>query len=87
MKKILLALSLMICCSGMAQEKPDTMWVQFDDRFVENEIIDLTHIDSLEFQTSTYKLYKYYRKPHLLDYTHKWKGNKQTPRYRQCLAT
>ena len=60
MKKILLALSLMICCSGMAQEKPDTMWVQFDDRFVENEIIDLTHIDSLEFQTSTYKLYKYY---------------------------
>ncbi len=44
----------------MAQEKPDTMWVQFDDRFVENEIIDLTHIDSLEFQTSTYKLYKYY---------------------------
>lgn len=60
MKKILLAVSLTICYSTIAQEKPDTMWVQFDDRFVENEIIDLTHIDSLEFQTSTYKLYKYY---------------------------
>jgi hypothetical protein len=36
------------------------MWVQFDDRFVENEIIDLTNIDSLEFQNTNYKLYKYY---------------------------
>ena len=42
MKKILLTLSLMTYCCAIAQVKPDTMWVQFDDRFVENEIIDLT---------------------------------------------
>ncbi len=49
-----------VCCCAIAQEKPDTMWVQFDDRFVQNEIIDLTNIDSLEFFNSSYKLYKYY---------------------------
>ena len=60
MKKILFALSMAVCCCAIAQEKPDTMWVQFDDRFVQNEIIDLTNIDSLEFLNSSYKLYKYY---------------------------
>ena len=50
----------MTYCCAIAQVKPDTMWVQFDDRFVENEIIDLTNIDSLEFQNTNYKLYKYY---------------------------
>ena len=51
---------MVLCHNAIAQEKPDTMWVQFDDRFVENEIIDLTNIDSLEFQNTNYKLYKYY---------------------------
>ena len=60
MRNILLALSIALCYNAFAQEKPDTMWVQFDDRFVENEIIDLTNIDSLEFLSSTYKLYKYH---------------------------
>lgn len=60
MRNILLALSIALCYNTFAQEKPDTMWVQFDDRFVENEIIDLTNIDSLEFLSSTYKLYKYH---------------------------
>ena len=60
MRNILLSLSLMTYCCAIAQVKPDTMWVQFDDRFVENEIIDLTNIDSLEFQNTNYKLYKYY---------------------------
>ena len=43
----------------IAQEKPDTMWVQFNDRFVENEIIDLNQIDSIEFLNHNYKTYKY----------------------------
>lgn len=60
MKNILVVFIMAICGNAIAQEKPDTMWVQFYDRFVENEIIDLTNIDSLEFFSSTYKLYKYY---------------------------
>ena len=51
---------MVLCHNAIAQENPDTMWVQFDDRFVENEIIDLTNIDSLEFQSTNYKLYKYH---------------------------
>ena len=43
----------------VAQEKPDTMWVQFDDRFVENEVIDLNQIDSIEFLNYNYKTYKH----------------------------
>ena len=59
MRNILLAISIVMCCCLVAQEKPDTMWVQFDDRFVENEIIDLTQIDSIEFLLRNYKMYKY----------------------------
>jgi hypothetical protein len=60
MKNLLLAISVAACCStAIAQEKPDTMWVQFNDRFIENEIIDLTHVDSIKFQLGNYKLYKY----------------------------
>lgn len=59
MKNLLLTLTIAACCStAIAQEKPDTMWVQFDDRFVENEIIDLSNIDSLEFLSGSYKTYK-----------------------------
>ena len=60
MRNILLAISVVLCCSSIvAQEKPDTMWVQFNDRFVENEIIDLTQIDSIAFLLRNYKMYKY----------------------------
>ena len=48
-----------ICCSMIAQEKLDTMWVQFDDRFMENEIIDLNQVDSIEFLNHNYKTYKH----------------------------
>ena len=49
-----------MCSSiAIAQEKPDTMWVQFDDRFVENEIVDLTNIDSIAFLNYNYKAYKH----------------------------
>ena len=58
MRHILFALSIILCGSTIAQENPDTMWVQFDDRFTENEIIDLVDIDSLEFLKSNYKYYK-----------------------------
>ena len=58
MRNILLAISIVMCSSLVAQEKPDTMWVQFDDRFVENEIINLSQIDSIEFLNHNYKTYK-----------------------------
>ena len=59
MKKILFDIGMAICSCMIAQEKPDTMWVQFNDRFVENEIIDLNQIDSIEFLNHNYKTYKY----------------------------
>ena len=63
MKKIFSAVALWLLASigGLtcAQEKPDTMWFQFNDRFTENEIIDLTGVDSMEFSKTRFKLYKY----------------------------
>lgn len=62
MRKRLLILWFVCVCGifGYAQNKPDTMWVQFADRFIENEIIDLTNVDSIEFSRSSIKQYKYY---------------------------
>ncbi len=55
--------SLFIAASAIgslhAQEKPDTMWFQFDDRFVTNEIISLVNIDSISFEKTKYRRYKY----------------------------
>ena len=59
MRNILFAIGMAICCSMIAQEKLDTMWVQFDDRFMENEIIDLNQVDSIEFLNHNYKTYKH----------------------------
>ena len=63
MKKIFPAVTLWLLASigsiTCAQEKPDTMWFQFNDRFTENEIIDLTGVDSMEFAKTRFKLYKY----------------------------
>ena len=59
MKNILFAVGMVICSCMIAQEKPDTMWVQFNDRFVENEIIDLYQVDSIEFLNHNYKTYKH----------------------------
>ncbi len=57
---ILIALSAcMISLMLHAQEHPNTLWVQFDDRFTENEVVDLTDVDSIGFARSSYKLYKY----------------------------
>ena len=42
-----------------AQDKPDAMWFQFDDRFVESEFIDLENVDSMEFTKTALKRYKY----------------------------
>ena len=41
-----------------AQERPAALWVQFEDRFLENEVIDLTDVDSIGFSRTSYKLYK-----------------------------
>ena len=42
-----------------AQERPAQLWVQFEDRFLENEVIDLTDVDSIGFSQSGYRLYQY----------------------------
>ncbi|MBR1668557.1 MAG: DUF4859 domain-containing protein [Bacteroidaceae bacterium] len=75
-KKMLMLLALLSPVVSLllsAQEKPDTLWVQFDDRFTENDIIKLQTVDSIEFtkarmkqhvtlssgiSTSTYKAYR-----------------------------
>ena len=60
MKNLLFAIAVVALSNTIiAQEKPDTMWVQFNDRFVENEIIDLNQIDSIEFLNYNYKVYKH----------------------------
>ncbi|MDE7117103.1 MAG: hypothetical protein K2O61_00470, partial [Bacteroidaceae bacterium] len=45
-----------------AQEKPQALWIQFDDRFTANEVIDLSDVDSIDFTKSAMKLYKYSEK-------------------------
>lgn len=60
MKKFLMAFAFANLLAGgfFAQEKPDTMWFQFEDRFMENEIIDLTDVDSIEFTKTMLKRFK-----------------------------
>ena len=57
-KKIstLLAIAALQATLLSAQEKPDTMWFQFEDRFTENEVIGLTNVDSIEFTNTRLKL-------------------------------
>lgn len=61
MKKIasLLAIAAVQAAALFAQEKPDTMWFQFEDRFTENEIISLENVDSIEVTNTRLNLYKY----------------------------
>ncbi len=62
MKKIFATLTAVAlsAASLCAQEKPDTMWFQFDDRFIANEIIDLRGVDSIGFEKSKFRRYKYF---------------------------
>jgi len=61
MKRLWIILAIVCMQAGVAfaQEKPDTLWFQFTDRFTENEIIDLTDIDSIEFTKTMMKRFKY----------------------------
>lgn len=43
-----------------AQSKPDTLWFQFSDRFMANEIFDMNNVDSIEFNKASFKRYKYF---------------------------
>ncbi len=64
MKKILLSLfAAAVCMSPLAseaQEKPDTLWFRFNDRFTANEVTNLTNIDSLRFEKNRFLRYKYF---------------------------
>lgn len=42
-----------------AQEKPQALWIQFDDRFTANEVVDLSNVDSIDFKKATMKFYKH----------------------------
>ena len=46
-------------CVAQIPEKPSTLWVQFDDRFTDNEVMDLGGVDSIGFTSSSYRLNKY----------------------------
>lgn len=64
MKKIYLAilatcaLCLFNATSAFAQ-KPDNIWFQFNDRFIENQLIDISAIDSIEFGKTSMKRFRY----------------------------
>ncbi len=38
-------------------QKPDTIWYKYSDRFIANEIYDITKVDSIEFLKVSMKLY------------------------------
>lgn len=61
MKRLLLMWFVLVSfCALHAQTKPDVLWFQFDDRFIANETVDLTDVDSIEFGKSSFTRYKYF---------------------------
>ena len=64
MKKIFLMAATLLASAvsfvANAQDKPECIWFQFDDRFTANEVLDLTNIDSIEFTKTSLKQYKYF---------------------------
>lgn len=50
--------AVFVCVSVTAQEKPETLWFQFDDRFTANEVVSLVDVDSLVFQKARFYRYK-----------------------------
>lgn len=63
MKKILIAFTTLVLSASTgllhAQEKPEALWFQFDNRFIANEVLDLANVDSIELTKTTLKRYKY----------------------------
>lgn len=60
MKRIyLLTIMTFLAAASLFAQKPDTLWFRFNDRFISNEIIDLTNVDSLEFMKTNLKRYRY----------------------------
>ena len=56
---LLLLLAFMPVQTVCAQdEAPVTLWLQYDNRFIENELIDLVDVDSIEFTTTGIKRWK-----------------------------
>ena len=48
-KSVLLACACMTGLTSFAQDKPEKITFCFDDRFIANEEIDLTNINSISF--------------------------------------
>ncbi len=62
MKKYCLLFLALLCASALpirAQEKPDTLWFQFENRFTANQVISLANTDSIQFFKNNYKRYRY----------------------------
>ena len=58
LKSTLLAISCMAGLASFAQDKPEKVSFCFDDRFIANEEIDLTNIDSISFEKNSMKRFK-----------------------------
>lgn len=59
LKSTLLAISCMAGLASFAQDKPEKVSFCFDDRFIANEEIDLTNIDSISFEKTSMKRFKH----------------------------
>ena len=58
-KTILTAVFCLLSASqALRAQKPDMVWFRYDNRFVENEIVDLQGVDSLELTKNSLRLYK-----------------------------
>lgn len=58
MKQILFLIAFVYTIFGFAQ-KPDTLWFQFNDRFIRNEYISLENVDTIIFTKTALKCRKY----------------------------
>ena len=47
--------SLAFCCASAQDKRPDTLWYQYDNRFVGNEVISIVGFDSITFNKTGYK--------------------------------
>ena len=43
--------SLAFCCASAQDKRPDTLWYQYDNRFVGNEVISIVGFDSITFNS------------------------------------
>ena len=50
--------TLAFCCASAQDKRPDTLWYQYDNRFVGNEVISIVGFDSITFNKTGMKRYR-----------------------------